>query len=79
MSFSSDGRTVFIASQRSRTIDAILIQSGVSNSMICDCAPTSLIPMGSLFRLNEMSGSPLWLLDAGATPRLFFVPAKTGI
>jgi hypothetical protein len=79
MSFSSDGRTVFIASQRSRTVDAIRLETGESTSMLCDCAPTSLTPMGSLFRLNEMSGSPLWLLDAGTTPRLLFVPAKTDL
>ncbi len=77
--FSSDGRTVFIASQRSRTVAAIDVESGLSNSLSCDCAPTSLIPMGSLFRLNEMSEAPLWLLDAGSAPRLLFVPAKTAL
>ena len=30
-----------------------------SVSLACDCAPTSLVPMGALFRLNEMSAPSL--------------------
>jgi hypothetical protein len=33
--------------------------------------------MGGLFRLNEMGGDPLWLLDARSSePRTIFVPAR---
>jgi hypothetical protein len=31
--------------------------------------------MGNLFRLTELTGAPLWLLD-GAAPRTVFVPAR---
>jgi hypothetical protein len=32
--------------------------------------------MGSVFRLTELSGDPLWLLDAPeSAPRIVFVPA----
>jgi hypothetical protein len=50
-----------------------------SRSMIaCDCTPTTLVPMGSLFRLSEFGPTPLWLFDAGAAaPRIVFVPAPT--
>ena len=77
VAFSPDARTVFVASERGRTVSAINIATGDSAALACDCAPTSLVPMGSLFRLNEMSSAPLWLLDATAAPRLVFVPAKS--
>jgi hypothetical protein len=50
-----------------------------SRSMIaCDCTPTTLVPMGSLFRLSEFGSAPMWLFDAGAaSPRIVFVPART--
>jgi hypothetical protein len=44
--------------------------------MACDCAPSALIPMGSVFRLNELGSEPLWLLDSASSERgLVFVPA----
>ena len=79
VAFSQDARTVFVASERARTVNAIDAGSGEGASLVCDCAPTLLVPMGALFRLNEMSSAPLWLLDATAAPKLVFVPAKSGI
>jgi len=79
MAFASDGRTVFVASERGRSVRAVDSATGTTASLDCDCAPTTLVPMGALFRLNEMSTAPLWLLDAGTTPKLVFVPAKSGI
>jgi hypothetical protein len=78
VAFAPDARTVFVASERGRTVSAINVATGDSSPLACDCAPTSLVPMGSLYRLNEMSSAPLWLLDATAAPRLVFVPAKSG-
>jgi hypothetical protein len=44
----------------------------------CHCTATGLQPLAgdSIFRLNEVSAGPLWLLDAGASPRLWFVPRE---
>jgi hypothetical protein len=77
VSFSTDGRTVFVASERSRGIQAIDAATGSATTLSCECAPAALIPMGSFFRLQELGEGPLWLLDAGSQPRLVFVPAKS--
>lgn len=79
LAFSTDGRTVFVASERARNVNAIDVATGNATPFACDCAPTALAAMGPLFRLNEMSDAPLWLLDTSATPRLVFVPTKAGI
>ena len=79
VAFSLDGRTVFIASEHARTVNAIDVATGAATPLACDCAPTSLVPMGARFRLNEIGKGPLWLLDATAVPKLVFVPAKSDI
>jgi hypothetical protein len=79
LAFSSDGHIVFVASEHGRTVSAIDAAAGGIVPLNCDCAPAALVPMGALFRLNEMSDAPLWLLDASATPKLIFVPAKSSI
>ncbi len=80
LAFSSDGRTVFVAAERDRGVDAIDAATGTVSTLSCDCAPTTLSAMGSFFRLNELSERPLWLLDANApAPRLVFIPAKSGM
>jgi hypothetical protein len=43
----------------------------------CDCVPFGLVPMGNLFRLNELGSGPLWVLDPAGQGRIVFVPAKT--
>jgi hypothetical protein len=79
VAFSSDGRTIFVASEHGRTVSSIDGDTGSLASLACECAPSALAPMGALFRLNEMSAAPLWLLDASAAPKLVFVPAKSGM
>jgi hypothetical protein len=41
----------------------------------CDCRPSSLVRMGTAFRLNDFGTGPLWLLEDSANPRILFVPA----
>jgi DNA-binding beta-propeller fold protein YncE len=77
VAFSADGRSIFVASESNRAVKAIETATGTAAALACDCAPTALVSMGSLFRLNEMSSAPLWLLDASTAPRLVFVPAKS--
>jgi hypothetical protein len=50
--------------------------SGNRLDMACSCSPAELTPMGTSFRLNELTADPLWLVDAGVSgPRVVFVPA----
>ncbi|HEY6373477.1 MAG TPA: hypothetical protein VIX37_23070, partial [Candidatus Sulfotelmatobacter sp.] len=53
----------------------IQVASGDSAALTCDCTPSALIPMGSVFRLNELGSGPLWLLDPTSDRGLVFVPA----
>jgi WD40 repeat protein len=77
LAFSGDGRRLFLASGRERSVIAFDTQSGHQTTLSCDFAPASLVRMGNVFRLNELNGrGPLWLLDASASdPRIVFVPA----
>src|SRR5262249_33047365 len=76
LAFSADGRSLFLASARSRSVTAFNLKSGGQTRAVCDCSPVSLVRMGNVFRMNELSHEPLWLLDAAASdPRIVFVPA----
>ena len=35
--------------------------------------------MGASFRLNELGGDPLWLVDGGSNTRIVFVPALAAL
>ncbi|MBM3776331.1 MAG: hypothetical protein FJW37_14390 [Acidobacteria bacterium] len=53
------------------------LAAGTATSLACECAPTGLARMSNaaVFRLNEPSSKPMWLLDlSGAEPRALFVP-----
>jgi hypothetical protein len=77
VAFSPDGQKLFVASAGARAVAAFDVASGGRNMVACDCTPTGLVPMGGLFRLNEIGSQPLWLLDALTTePRMIFVPAR---
>jgi len=75
--FSADGARAYVAS-RGGSLTALDPATDLANTTSCGCSPVGLEPLGSgtLFRLNEMSGLPLWLLDGAAgTPRVWFIPA----
>ncbi len=75
IAFSGDGSHVFVASASQKSALALDL-SGNRSDMTCSCSPAELTPMGSSFRLNELTADPLWLVDAGASgPRVVFVPA----
>jgi DNA-binding beta-propeller fold protein YncE len=75
IAFSGDGSHVFVASASEKSAMAFDL-SGNRADMTCSCSPAELTPMGSSFRLNELTSDPLWLVDAGASgPRVVFVPA----
>jgi hypothetical protein len=76
LAFSPDGQKLFVASATGRAVTTIQVATGDRSALACDCAPSALIPMGSVFRLNELGSDPLWLLDtASSERRLVFVPA----
>lgn len=78
LAFSQDRQTVYVASSTAKSVVAFSPAGGTRTAIGCACTPTTLTPMGNLFRLNELTGDPLWLLDGtAATPRTVFVPARS--
>jgi hypothetical protein len=77
LAFSADGSRLFLASAARQSIAVIDLASGTRTVAACGCAPSELVAMGKVVRLNETGNGPLWLLDAGgaAEPRVVFVPA----
>jgi len=78
MAFSQDGHALYVASPAAHAVAAFDLATGVRSNISCDCSPSTLTPMGALFRLNEPGAAPLWLLDTGSSgPRIVFVPARS--
>ncbi len=76
--FSADGTLAYVAGA-SGGISVVNLSTGESNTVMCNCAPTSLdaLMAGSVYRLTSASSSLLWVLDASqAPPRLRFVPRR---
>src|SRR5262249_54311290 len=75
LSFSADGRKLFVASSARRSIFSFDLTSGDRGAIACECTPAGLVRMGSVFRLNELGSEPLWVLDPGISEaRIVFVP-----
>lgn len=76
LAFSADTRKLFAASSTAQSVTSFDLKTGARTLIPCNCAPAGLTRMGSVFRLNDLSSEPLWLLDASAAePRIVFVPA----
>jgi hypothetical protein len=76
---SSDGRAAFVANGKSNAVVILdLAESAERESISCRCQLTGLdrLAGGSLFRLNEVSARPMWVLDASPTraARVLFIP-----
>ena len=78
VAFSPDGQKLFVASMGLPSVTIIQVATGDRTELSCECSPSTLSPMGSLFRLNELGTEPLWLLDTASDRGLVFVPAPTG-
>jgi hypothetical protein len=77
LAFSRDEKTLYLASATAQAVVAFNLAAGSRSTIGCACTPAALIPMGNVFRLNEVSPSPLWLLDTGSSlPRTVFVPVR---
>jgi hypothetical protein len=76
---SADGKQLWVANGGNRTILGIDTATRNTVSLSCPFDVTTLLPMtdGISFRLTELNGGPVWLLDTtpGADPRVVFVPA----
>ena len=76
LAFSADGKALFLASAAAQAVTQLDLSAGSRSRMGCNCSPTVLARMGNVFRLTELAGDPLWLLDSPeSTPRIVFVPA----
>ncbi len=76
LSFSADGRKLFVVNSTSRNVVSFDLASGTQESITCRNTPQTLVRMGTTFRLNDLGTDPLWLLDtAPAEPQVVFVPA----
>jgi len=76
LAFSQDTGTLYVASATARSVAAFNLATGSRSAIGCACTPSILVPMGKLFRLNDLGSGPLWLLDGGGNPRTVFVPAR---
>lgn len=78
IAFSTDAGKLYVA-RSTGGVAVFDVATKNRTDVTCDCVPFGLVPMGSLFRLNELGSGPLWLLDPGQAgqPRIVFVPAKT--
>jgi hypothetical protein len=68
---------VLAASRAAKSVTIFDFAGGAATTLECDCAPTGVARLGSLFRLTDAGSGPVWLVDASASPaRLVFVPAR---
>jgi hypothetical protein len=76
LAFSADGKALFLASAAAQSVTQLDLSAGSRNRIACSCSPTALARMGDVFRLTELGGDPLWLVNAPeSTPGIVFVPA----
>jgi hypothetical protein len=78
LSFSADGKLALAASRTGKSVTIFDLAAGGATTLRCDCTPTGVSRMGSLFRLTDAGSGPVWMVDAAASPpRIVFVPART--
>lgn len=76
VAFSQDKQTIYVASSAAKAVAAFNIPGASRTAIGCNCTPSTLVPLGNVFRLTDLTTGPLWLLDGtAATPRTVFVPA----
>jgi hypothetical protein len=74
-----DNGRVFVANAQPAGVVSLSLTGEDPATQPCACTPTGLERMagGSVFRLNEPGGGPIWLLEAaGASMRVVFVPEQ---
>jgi len=79
VSISRDNRRVFVANAGAGTVVVLDLAGGAPSVFACDCTVTGLERMqgNAVFRLTDLSGDPMWLLDGDAPEaRVVFVPPQ---
>jgi hypothetical protein len=77
LAFSQDLKTLYVASRTAQAVAAFDLAGASRTAISCACSPSTLAPMGNVYRLTELTAGPLWLFDGTATtPRTVFVPAR---
>jgi hypothetical protein len=73
--FSPDATRAFAATSDGEIL-VLSIEGQELARLACGCRPSGFqrLAGNSLFRVNEAGNGPIWLLDAAAEPRLWFVP-----
>jgi len=74
-----DNSRIFVANAEPAGVVSLSLTGEGPATQPCACTLTGLERMagGSVFRLNEPGGGPVWLLDAAAAPmRVVFVPEQ---
>jgi hypothetical protein len=73
--FTDNGARAFAASATGN-ITAVDFVTGATQSIACQCAPTSIQPLGrGMFRLTDVSSRPVMVFDGSAPEsRVWFVP-----
>jgi hypothetical protein len=72
-----DARRILVVDASIQAVVEVTVDSGDSRSVQCPCAPTGLVRMSGngIFRLNEVSRGPLWLVEISDSGlRTVFVP-----
>jgi len=72
-----DGRHVFVSSRKSETVTLVDLEQGVSTALPCHCQATGFRALkgASVFRLSDLTGDPIAILDASsAEPRIIVLP-----
>ena len=80
LAFSTDGKRGFAVHAAEGAITVFRLDQGTSTRIACRTSPRVLQALrgNDVFRLNEISEGPLWLLDAGEVDaRVWFVPPAT--
>jgi hypothetical protein len=77
---SDDGLHVFVTSRKSETVTLIDLERGLSVALPCQCQATGFRALKgtSVFRLSDLTDSPIAILDASsAEPRIIVLPVAT--
>lgn len=76
VSSSAEGKRVLIAESGNASVVEVSLDGGEKRAVDCPCAPSSVSRISpGIFRLNEVSQSPLWLVEVQESGlRTLFVP-----
>jgi WD40 repeat protein len=79
LAFTTDGNRAVIANSGNGTVAIVDWQAGAVSRISCPCTPSRLerLESSGLFRLNEPSDQPLFMLDSNLRKVLFLPPVSS--